>query len=78
MPAITMICSSVSWGNRCTSNRKNNPLQIRAAGEDLLRAGRQLALRPHRQGEQVEQGIKIRLLAQLLQADPVHLAQEHL
>jgi hypothetical protein len=40
----------------------------------LSRSGR-LA---HRQREQVEQGIEIGLLAQLLQADPVHVLQERL
>ena len=35
--------------------------------------------RPHRQGEQVQQRIEIRLLAQLLQVEPHHLLlQEHL
>ena len=65
-------------GEPLHKHRQHNRLEIRAAGEDLLRAGRQLALRPHRQGEQIEQGIEIRLLAQLLQADPVHFVQEHL
>ena len=59
-----------------SQHRQHNRVQIRAAGEDLLTAGGQLALGSQRQGEQVQQRIEIWLLAQLLQADPVHLRQK--
>ena len=49
----------VSSGNRCTS----------LGSTTVSRSG------PHRQGEQVEQGVEVGLLAQLLKADPVHLLQ---
>ena len=58
-----------------SQHRQHNRVQIRAAGEDLLTAGGQLALGSQRQGEQVQQRIEIWLLAQLLQADPVHFLQ---
>ena len=46
-------------GEALHQHRKNNRVQIRAAGENLLTAGRQLAFRPHGQGEQVEQGVEV-------------------
>jgi len=64
MPAITMIFSLLSSGNRCISI--------------LLTARLQLGHGQHGQGEQVEEWIKILLPAQSFQADPVHLAQKHL
>ena len=65
-------------GKLLHQHRQHNLVQIRAAGEDLLAACCQLALGPDRQGEQVEEGIEVGLLAQLLQVDPVHLLEEHL
>jgi hypothetical protein len=53
--------------------------EIRAPGQNLLTASCQFALRPHRQGEQVEQGVEVGLLAQLFKAEPHHLLiQKHL
>ena len=63
-------------GKSLNQHRQHNRFQIRAAGEDLLAARRQLALGPHRQREQVEQGVEVGLLAKRLQADPVHLLEE--
>ena len=53
-------------GAKCWKQLKqhseNGGKQIRPALEDLLRAGRQFGLRPHRQRQQGEQGIEISLL----------------
>ena len=56
-------------------HRKHNRAQIRSPGHNLAAVGRQFRLRADRQREQVEQRIEIRLLAELLEADPVHLLQ---
>ena len=41
-------------------------------------AGAQFGLRAHRQGEEVEQGVEISLLAEVFQAQPLDLVGEHL
>jgi hypothetical protein len=46
-------------GKRLHQQRQHNLVQVRAAGQDLLTARRQLTLGPDRQREQVEQGIQI-------------------
>jgi len=56
----------------------NGRKEIRPAHQDLLRAGHQLALWPHRQREQGKQRIEIHLLAQLFQAQPDHAIEKGL
>ena len=73
-----MICSALKSGGKPLSHhREHNRFQIRAAGHNLPTAGGQLAFGTHRQCEQVEQGVELWLLAQLPQADLVHLPQKH-
>ena len=77
-----MISSSRWSGAKCgkplRQHSENGGKQIRPALEDLLRAGRQFGLRPHRQGQQGEQWIEIGLLAQLLQTEPDHAINKRL
>jgi len=46
--------------------------------QDPFGADLQLSLRPHRQREQIEQGVEIGMLAQLLQAQPNHAINKYL
>ncbi len=58
---------------------QHNLVKIRAPGQDLLTAGRKLALRSHRQGEQIQKRIELGPAAELLKVQPHHLLlQEHL
>ena len=57
-------------------NRKNGVEQIGPWPQDLIGGGLNLSLRSHRQRQQADQRIDPRLLAELIQAQPVCTGQE--
>ncbi len=65
-------------GKPLPKNRENRVEQIGSWPEDLIGGPWNVGLGPHRQRQQVDQRIKPRLLAEILQAEPVHAGQKGL
>ncbi len=76
MPAITMISSRVNGREPLDQLRQNGRKQIKAALQKLPGAGGQFRLSSHRQGEQIQEWIKVLLVAEFLEAEGVDMAQK--